>query len=92
MSWPVVVANRFFKDLDKLPESIRARVTDFVANKLPAAENPLASLKLEKLRNSHDCYKVRFGDYRLGLKIDAGNRTIRVCRILHRRDIYRYFP
>ena len=39
----------------------------------------------------YDCYyRLRIGDYRLGLKI-YGN-TVELIRFLHRRDIYRRFP
>ena len=35
-------------------------------------------------------YKVRFGSYRIGLKIEKD--TVILERALHRKDIYRYFP
>lgn len=45
---------------------------------------------LKKLRGSEAYYRIRIGDYRLGIKLEDGEV---VCmRILHRKDIYRYFP
>lgn len=38
-----------------------------------------------------NCYKARFGNYRVGMKADK-NDGIVVCLVMHRRDIYRYFP
>jgi len=35
-------------------------------------------------------YKIRFGDYRIGIHYDKGVMTLQ--RILHRKEIYRYFP
>ena len=35
-------------------------------------------------------YKIRFGDYRLGLQII--NDRIICERVLHRKEIYGYFP
>jgi mRNA interferase RelE/StbE len=35
-------------------------------------------------------YRIRLGDYRVGLKIE--NNTVCFVRFLHRKDIYRYFP
>ena len=35
-------------------------------------------------------YRIRMGDYRVGLTLAGGIVTF--VRFLHRRDIYRYFP
>lgn len=39
---------------------------------------------------SGDYYRLRVGDYRIGLEIEG--EIIVFVRCLHRRDIYRYFP
>lgn len=43
-----------------------------------------------KLRSSECYYRIRLGNYRIGLAVD-GNEVAFV-RFLHRRDVYRYFP
>ena len=45
---------------------------------------------LKKLKSDGDYYRIRIGDYRLGLIIENG--TIIFVRLLHRSEIYRYFP
>ncbi len=45
---------------------------------------------LKNLKGSSEFYRIRFGDYRIGVKI-KGDRVIFI-RALHRKDIYRYFP
>jgi mRNA interferase RelE/StbE len=45
---------------------------------------------LRKLRGTEGYYRVRIGQYRLGLIVE-GN-TIIFVRCLHRKDVYRYFP
>ncbi len=35
-------------------------------------------------------YRIRAGDYRIGLKLE-GNKVF-LMRVLHRKEIYRYFP
>ncbi len=35
-------------------------------------------------------YKIRFGDYRVGLKKE--NDTIVIETVKHRKEIYKYFP
>jgi mRNA interferase RelE/StbE len=45
---------------------------------------------LTKLRGANNYFRVRVGDYRLGLLIE--NETVVFVRCLNRREIYRYFP
>jgi len=45
---------------------------------------------LRKLRGGDRYYRIRVGDYRIGLVVE-GDKVIFV-RFLHRRDIYRNFP
>ncbi len=92
MSWSVITGPDFPKDLDALPARIRQRVKTFVFEGLPAAATPLGLGKLKKLKGHQGFYRVRFGEYRLGLFLDARQRRVHVLRVLHRRDIYRHFP
>lgn len=39
-----------------------------------------------------DKYKIRVGDYRIGLTVDAATKTLICQRVAHRRDTYRIFP
>ena len=51
----------------------------------------LDELKHIKKIEGYDCYyRLRIGDYRLGLKVMGD--TVELIRFLHRRDIYRRFP
>ena len=45
---------------------------------------------LKKMRGSREYFRVRIGDFRLGLKIEGD--TLVFIRFLNRKDIYRYFP
>lgn len=45
---------------------------------------------LKKLKGSTDYYRMRVGDYRIGIKVNDG--VVSFVRILHRKEIYRYFP
>lgn len=81
---------RFLRDLAALPPPIRRRVETFAFETLPAAESLAATGAAEKLRGARDVYKVRFGSYRLGLRILDGVLVIE--RVLDRKDIYRVFP
>ena len=45
---------------------------------------------LKKMRGSREYFRIRIGDFRLGLKLEAD--TLVFIRFLNRKDIYRYFP
>jgi mRNA interferase RelE/StbE len=45
---------------------------------------------VKRLRGGAHCYRIRVGDYRIGLTV-TGEEAVFV-RVLHRRDLYRYFP
>jgi mRNA interferase RelE/StbE len=45
---------------------------------------------LKKLRGGGNYYRIRVGDYRIGLIVEGDASTF--VRFLHRKDIYRYFP
>jgi len=46
--------------------------------------------ELRKLHGEGNFWRIRIGDYRIGVEI-RGNTVIFV-RILHRKEIYKYFP
>ncbi len=81
---------RFLKDLAVLPAGVRARIETFVFETVPGADTLAETGKIEKMRGYEQCYKARFGNYRVGLIVR--NDTVYFERVLHRRDIYRYFP
>jgi mRNA interferase RelE/StbE len=45
---------------------------------------------LKKLRGGGNYYRIRVGDYRVGLTVEG--EAITFVRFLHRKDIYRHFP
>ncbi|MEG3988445.1 type II toxin-antitoxin system RelE/ParE family toxin [Microcoleus sp. S28C3] len=45
---------------------------------------------LKKLKGEDNAYRFRVGDYRIGFYFDG--ETVTFARVLHRKDIYRYFP
>jgi mRNA interferase RelE/StbE len=45
---------------------------------------------LAKLSGSSGFYRIRVGDYRIGIAVEEDE--VEFVRCLHRRDIYRHFP
>ena len=81
---------RFLKELSKLPSEYRIKIENFIFNELPEAETISELGKLERMKGYPGYYKVRFGSYRVGLKFE--NDTLILERVLHRKEIYKFFP
>ena len=53
--------------------------------------NALLEIRNIKLLQGHEnFYRIRVGDYRIGLFVEG--ETIAFVRVLHRKEVYRYFP
>jgi mRNA interferase RelE/StbE len=81
---------RFLKDLSKIPSKTRNQIEQLAFEELPSLENYTSSKKIEKLKGYPNYFKIRIGSYRLGLKFERNLLILE--RVLHRKEIYRYFP
>jgi mRNA interferase RelE/StbE len=80
----------FLKELSKIPSGTRSKIETFIFEELPRANSIFSIGIVEKMKGYRSYYKIRFGSYRIGLKME--NDTVILERALHRKDIYRYFP
>ena len=81
----------FARDLKKKTKdaNLRLRIQEIIQQVEDA--DRIAEIKnLKKLRAEGNYYRIRLGDYRIGLTIEAD--TLCFVRFLHRSEIYRYFP
>jgi len=80
----------FLRDLKRIKE---ARVKERLREIVETIENAkcLQDIgNLDKLKYGDHYYRIRIGDYRLGLILE--DDTVILVRFLHRKDLYRYFP
>jgi mRNA interferase RelE/StbE len=89
--WEVEYKKRFLKELSKLPEAIQAQAEKIVFEDL-ICENPFDLRYLEQMRGYIGRYKIRIGQYRIGITVDKEKKVVVCNRIAHRKDIYRLFP
>lgn len=89
--WKVEYTKRFLKELAALPLEVQTSVEPIVFQELES-ENPFDLGYLEKMTGYTDKYKIRVGNYRIGITIDKKTQPIICQRIAHRKDIYRVFP
>lgn len=81
----------FIKDLKKLKStsvynSIKKLVTEEILTYQSFAQIP----NLKKIKGAKNAYRIRIGDYRIGFF--AEQDKIIFSRVLHRKEIYRFFP
>jgi len=80
----------FARDLKGIPDKILLKRVEQVIAEVKTA-TALSEVKhLSKMRGYATLYRLRLGDYRIGIEV-VEDEVIFV-RILHRKDIYRYFP
>ena len=89
--WQVEYTKRFLKELAALPVDIQSRIEPIIFQEI-GSENPFELGYLEKLKGYSDKYKIRVGDYRIGITLDQETKTLICQRVAHRKDIYRIFP
>ncbi len=91
MTWNVQYTRTFLKEMSRLPIDVRKRV-EAIAFGEAIKQDPFLAGKTQKLTGYQTYYKIRVGDYRIGLHIDISQQQVEFQRILHRREIYRQFP
>lgn len=80
----------FNKDTKKIfDQAILDKIADAIFN-VQKAESPKQIKNLKKLKGRSGEFRIKIGDYRLGIIIFE--TTVEFIRCLHRKDIYKYFP
>jgi mRNA interferase RelE/StbE len=80
----------FAKDLRQIHDKSLVGQLQEIIHNVETAGSIQDIKNIKKLSREGRYYRIRLGDYRLGLIIEANTATL--VRILHRKDIYRFFP
>lgn len=83
-SYRILIKGDAEKEIRALPKSDLKRVVRKIQS---LSENPRPE-GCEKLKGEEG-YRIRQGDYRAIYLIDDSEKTIRVIRVGHRREVYR---
>jgi mRNA interferase RelE/StbE len=86
----VKIDEYFEKDLHKLKDAHLSKRVAKVIRQTQAAENLTQVTQLKKLKGTNNLYRIRVGDYRIGLEVQQN--VVIFIRILHRKAIYKFFP
>lgn len=86
----IKIDETFEKDLRKLRSKPLETKTALLIREIIDSEFLSEIKNIKQLKGSNIHYRVRIGDYRVGLIFQKN--TIYLIRILHRKEIYRFFP
>ncbi len=85
------VEKSFDRDVNKIRDRILLKKLRDIIYRIEKAESILDVPQTKKIRGYDSFYRIRIGDYRLGMETLSSEEVVLV-RFLHRKDIYRYFP
>ncbi len=86
----ILINKQFLKELAVIPAKDRKRIEMFIFSDMPTYKNLADIPGIRKLKGYTYYYRIRFGDYRIG--VAYRNDNVSLERLLHRKDIYKYFP
>ena len=86
----VAFRESFLRDVRAIKEkSVQRRIGEVIEH-VEQISGPTDIPNLKKLKGHGTYYRIRIGEYRVGLKIEAD--SVIFVRVLNRKDIYKYFP
>ena len=80
----------FARDLKRIKDRTTLNRIEQVIAEVKAATALSEIGHLRKMRGYATFYRLWLGDYRIGIEVIED--TVILVRILHRKDVYRYFP
>jgi mRNA interferase RelE/StbE len=81
---------QFYKDLKVITDKKTKKQLETILTNLETVPNLTNVNHLKKLKGHTTAYRIRIGEYRLCFFYE--NKTAIITRILHRKEVYRYFP
>ncbi len=81
----VVFEKKFLKDIVAIDNKRTKRAGEKIIEQAEKVENLNEISVLKKLKGYKNAYRIRVGDYRIGICIEQD--TIEFVRFLHRKDI-----
>jgi mRNA interferase RelE/StbE len=86
----VLVQKSFEKDILKITDKKLAVQLSSLLEELETCTKLTQIRHLKKMAGKGSYYRVRLGNYRLGIKVEED--TIWLLRFMHRKEIYSFFP
>lgn len=80
----------FIKDIKKLPSDVRYIIENLCLSEIPKIQSIAQIKNRKKIKGYENLCRLKIKDYRIGIEIR--NEDVVFVRVLHRKEIYRYFP
>lgn len=80
----------FLRDLKKIKDRRTLDKIQYAIEDVERAESLRVLVNIKKMSGTSQFYRIRVGDYRIGLVVEK--EVVEFVRVLHRGEIYRYFP
>ncbi len=80
----------FLKDLKRIKDFSLKKKIESQLEEIKKAHDKRELKQLKKMEGFKNAYRIRIRDYRIGIFIEE--EKVIFVRILHRKDIYNYFP
>ena len=80
----------FLKDIKKLPIDYKQKIEYLIFNEISKIDSYHKIKNIRKIHRNKNYYRIRVGNYRIGFRVIKDD--IIFMRVLHRKDIFRYFP
>ena len=81
--------NAFIKDVKKSSPEIQAQIKNLI-EEIRSADKLGDLPNVKKMKGFSNAFRIRLGEYRVGVFWENDNLVL--VRMLHRREVYRYFP
>jgi len=83
--YEVEIPRSVARQLSNLPRHVRERI---LANIRQLRQRPRPR-DCRKLTSEEDLYRIRVGSYRVIYRVDDDHHCVVLCRVAHRREVYR---
>ena len=81
--------NAFIKDVKKSSPELQSQIRSLI-EEIKRVERLAELPNVKKMKGFSSAFRLRLGEYRVGVFMQ--NDVLILVRVLHRREIYRYFP
>ena len=88
-NWRVIFQKSAYKEYKKLPKKIKIKIDEVLTILSISPLNEVLNFK--KIRGKDNHYRIRVGDYRVIYTPQNERLIIRIIRIGHRKDVYKFF-
>ena len=90
--WHFTLQSSFTKSFRRLDQQTQKRVGSFFAHYASGVSDPLTLPHIKKLAGYSDKYRLRLGEYRIGIQLLPSEKSIAVRFVGARGNFYKNFP